>query len=95
MGSETALPPTLPVANPTKPFWRTELHQLDDQRTTPELPQRSDIVIIGAGYSGISLAYHLYKQLSHADQSHPAITILEARQICSGATGRNGQLKRS
>ncbi|KAL4747098.1 hypothetical protein BDW72DRAFT_209854 [Aspergillus terricola var. indicus] len=90
MGSETALPPTLPVENPTEPFWRTELHQLDSLRTTPELPQRSDIVIIGAGYSGISLAYHLYKQLSHVDQPDPAITILEARQICSGATGRNG-----
>jgi glycine/D-amino acid oxidase-like deaminating enzyme len=52
-------------------------------------------VIIGAGYSGVSLAYHLYKQLSHADQPDPAITVLEARQICSGATGRNGQWKRS
>ncbi|KAL4957511.1 FAD dependent oxidoreductase [Aspergillus filifer] len=86
--------PFLPVENSTEPFWRTELHQLDQLRTTPDLPQHSDIVIIGAGYTGISLAYHLYKQLrqSHSDQprTHPSITILEARQICSGATGRNG-----
>ncbi|KAL4966761.1 phosphoenolpyruvate phosphomutase-domain-containing protein [Aspergillus stella-maris] len=88
------LPPFLPVENSTEPFWRTELHQLDQLRTTPDLPQHSDIVIIGAGYTGISLAYHLYKQLqqSHPEQPriHPTITILEARQICSGATGRNG-----
>jgi NADH dehydrogenase FAD-containing subunit len=84
------LPAFLPVKNSTKPFWRTELHELDELRTTPELPQRSEIVIIGAGYSGVSLAYHIFKQLSASDQPHPAITILEARQICSGATGRNG-----
>ncbi|KAL2854646.1 phosphoenolpyruvate phosphomutase-domain-containing protein [Aspergillus pseudodeflectus] len=83
-------PDFLPVENSTKPFWRTELHELDELRTTPELPQRSDLVIIGAGYSGVSLAYHIFKQLPASDQPHPAITILEARQICSGATGRNG-----
>ncbi|KAL4909396.1 hypothetical protein BDW74DRAFT_187543 [Aspergillus multicolor] len=90
MAQATQLPPIHPVENPTEPFWRTELHQLDELRTTPELPQRSDIVIIGAGYSGISLAYHLYKHLSRSDQPEPTITVLEARQICSGATGRNG-----
>ncbi|KAL3465853.1 FAD dependent oxidoreductase-domain-containing protein [Aspergillus heterothallicus] len=82
--------PRLPVENSTQPFWRTELHELDELRTTPELPQESDIVIIGAGYSGVSLAYHIVKQLSVSEQPHPAITILEARQVCSGATGRNG-----
>ncbi|KAL4807759.1 FAD dependent oxidoreductase [Aspergillus unguis] len=90
MAHGTLLPPFLPVDNSTEPFWRTELHQHDELRTTPELPQQSDIVIIGAGLSGISLAYHLYKQLAHSDQPQPSITILEARQICSGATGRNG-----
>ncbi|KAL4925386.1 NAD(P)/FAD-dependent oxidoreductase [Aspergillus undulatus] len=90
MADKTPLPPFLPVENSTESFWRTELHQLDQLRTTPDLPQHSDIVIIGAGYSGISLAYHLHKQLSSSDQPHPAITVLEARQICSGATGRNG-----
>lgn len=82
-------PAGLPVGNPTIPFWRTEVHPLDDLRTTPELPQQSDIVIIGAGYSGVSIAYHLLKKQDQQGQS-PSITILEARQICSGATGRNG-----
>ncbi|KAL4870575.1 hypothetical protein BDV12DRAFT_207600, partial [Aspergillus spectabilis] len=82
--------PLLPVENSTEPFWRTELHQLDQLQTTPDLPRQSDIVIIGAGYTGISLTYHILKQLPPSNQPHPAITILEARQICSGATGRNG-----
>jgi glycine/D-amino acid oxidase-like deaminating enzyme len=51
------------------------------------LPEHSDIVIIGAGYAGVSTAYHLVKEPSDANQS---ITILEARSACSGATGRNG-----
>ncbi|KAL5342886.1 FAD dependent oxidoreductase [Aspergillus crustosus] len=82
--------PLLPVENSTEPFWRTDVHELDELQTTPELPQESDFVIIGAGHTGISLAYHILKQLPTSAQSHPAITILEARQVCSGATGRNG-----
>ncbi|KAB8237610.1 phosphoenolpyruvate phosphomutase-domain-containing protein [Aspergillus alliaceus] len=76
--------------NPTQPFWRTEPHPLDECRSTEALPEQSDIVIVGAGYSGVSIAYHLLKHLGQHDKLHPAITILEARQICSGATGRNG-----
>ncbi|KAL2865615.1 phosphoenolpyruvate phosphomutase-domain-containing protein [Aspergillus lucknowensis] len=87
---ETSLPAFLPVENPTEPFWRTELHQHDELRTTPELLGHSDIVIIGGGYTGVSVAYHLLKQLSASAKPSPTITILEARQICSGATGRNG-----
>ncbi|KAL4874726.1 FAD dependent oxidoreductase [Aspergillus karnatakaensis] len=90
MAQEATPPPLFPVENSTEPFWRTELHQLDELRTTPDLPPHSDIVIIGAGYTGISLAYHLLKQLPEATHHQPVITILEARQICSGATGRNG-----
>lgn len=48
----------------------------------------SDVVIIGAGYAGISTAYHLTK--GEASDKKLSITILEARGVCSGATGRNG-----
>ncbi|KAK3066239.1 hypothetical protein LTR53_017499 [Teratosphaeriaceae sp. CCFEE 6253] len=46
-----------------------------------------DIAIIGAGLSGVATAYHLSEQ---AGINPPSIVILEARQVCSGATGRNG-----
>lgn len=79
---------TFPIPTSTSSFWRTELHPLDTYRSSDDLPAASDIVIIGAGMTGVSVAYHLLKNVSPEDA--PSITILEARQICSGATGRNG-----
>lgn len=91
MSSSNNLAPVAPVANPTIPFWRKEPHELDNIRTTPELPEQSDIVIIGGGYAGVSIAYHLITSQQLESQPPPSITLLEARQICSGATGRNGE----
>ncbi|CAD0100663.1 unnamed protein product [Aureobasidium mustum] len=80
------LPQGLPtVGGGTESFWRTNLHELDDYRSTEQLPEQSDIVIIGAGYAGVATAYHLLEAGSKA-----SITLLEARAACSGATGRNG-----
>ncbi|KAI7968645.1 hypothetical protein EIK77_002238 [Talaromyces pinophilus] len=78
----------LPVENSTVPFWHQDLHELHDHRTTEQLPESSDVVIIGAGYAGISTAYHLVK--GNGADSKLSVTILEARGVCSGATGRNG-----
>jgi ribulose 1,5-bisphosphate synthetase/thiazole synthase len=83
--------PFLPVENPTLPFWLTERSPLDAHRSTPNLPDESEIVIIGAGYAGVSLAYHLLTSPSYSTK-RPSITILEARTVCSGATGRNGKV---
>lgn len=77
----------LPANNPGETFWQTTRHNLHDHRSTEQLPERSDIVIIGAGYAGVSTAYHLVKDHGDANRS---ITILEARGASSGATGRNG-----
>lgn len=46
----------MPVPNPTLSYWRSELHPLDSHRSTPELPETSDVVIIGAGMAGVSVA---------------------------------------
>ncbi|KAF5014721.1 hypothetical protein F66182_14204, partial [Fusarium sp. NRRL 66182] len=78
----------LPVENSTIPFWHQDLHELHNHRTTEQLPESSDVVIIGAGYAGISTAYHLIKGDSAG--KNLSVTILEARGVCSGATGRNG-----
>src|SRR5689334_10722590 len=77
----------MPVPNSTTPFWRTELHELDSHRSTEALPEEADIVIIGAGFSGTALAHHIYD----GNASPPSVVILEAREACSGATGRNGE----
>lgn len=77
----------IPVPNSTKPFWRTQLHELDSHRSTPDLPTESEIVVVGAGFAGAALAHYLYAD----NPSPPSLVILEAREACSGATGRNGR----
>ncbi|KAJ5223842.1 hypothetical protein N7468_008384 [Penicillium chermesinum] len=78
-----------PVTNSTLPYWRTDPDPLDNYRSSEKLPQESDIVIIGAGYAGSSVAYHILNQ-TKSSSNPPSITILEARNACSGATARNG-----
>lgn len=46
----------LPVPNPTHSYWQSEPHRLDSHRSTPELPRTTDIVVIGAGIAGVSVA---------------------------------------
>ncbi|KAK5991860.1 putative oxidoreductase OrdL-like protein [Cladobotryum mycophilum] len=75
----------LPVQNATKSFWRRVPHKLDNHQSVEKLPAHCDVIIIGSGYAGVATAYHLLK-------SAPAtnVVMLEAREVCSGATGRNG-----
>ncbi|EKJ72512.1 hypothetical protein FPSE_07393 [Fusarium pseudograminearum CS3096] len=76
-----------PHPNGMESFWRTKTGSLDRHRTTPELPKVADIVVIGGGYSAAAFVEHL---LEAYDRDPSSILVLEARQLCSGATGRNG-----
>lgn len=49
------------------------------------LPARRDVVILGSGITGCSVARWVL-----SGSSSLSITVLEARTLCSGATGRNG-----
>ncbi|KAK5060203.1 hypothetical protein LTR84_010088 [Exophiala bonariae] len=75
--------PGLPVANPTTSAWQQPLNR--SMITTTDLPTHQDVVIIGSGITGCSIAWHL---LHHSESLK--VTVLDAREICSGATGRNG-----
>jgi hypothetical protein len=78
--------PKLPVPNPIKPYWeRRTTHLLANHRSTPDLPTECDVLIIGVGYAGVSAAYNLLKT-----NPSTSIVLLEARSVCSGATGRKG-----
>ncbi|KAK7968914.1 hypothetical protein PG988_007987 [Apiospora saccharicola] len=90
MAAENHTNPLLPVANPTLSYWRSEPHRLDSHRSTEQLPETCDVVIIGAGFSGVSVAYNLSSRGINDESPPPFILLLEARQVCSGATGRNG-----
>jgi len=76
--------PGLPRPNGSTPYWLHELHPRADIQSS-SLPTHVDVVVIGSGITGLSTANTLLKR-------HPTIqvTVLEARSICSGATGRNG-----
>jgi glycine/D-amino acid oxidase-like deaminating enzyme len=80
----------LPVPNPLPSYWLKSPHRYAKLRSTPSLPPKCDIAIIGSGMSGILTAYHILQQ-SHSSAGQPlCIVILEARELCSGATARNG-----
>ena len=74
-----------PVANPTLSYWRSELHEIDSFRSE-QFPSECDVLIVGSGISGVSTAYHILND----NPLPPSVVLLEARKICSGATGRNG-----
>ncbi|CAG7929488.1 unnamed protein product [Penicillium olsonii] len=73
--------PSLPVSNPTLSSWQDDPLEI----STQPLPTTAEIIIIGSGISGASIAYTLLKKCPSSK-----IVMLEAREICSGATGRNG-----
>ncbi|OWZ50580.1 hypothetical protein C368_06725 [Cryptococcus neoformans 125.91] len=56
-----------------------------NHRTTEELPKEAEVVIIGSGISGSLCALSLLQ----SPDPPKSVVILEARELCSGATGRN------
>ncbi|KAF7627911.1 FAD dependent oxidoreductase [Aspergillus flavus] len=82
-----AADPGLPMDDPTISYWQLPPHPDVADRQSPRLPDEVDIVIIGAGITGTSIARWL---LHDGSQDHPLrIAMIEARQSCSGGTGRN------
>ncbi|KAJ5949116.1 hypothetical protein N7454_000700 [Penicillium verhagenii] len=85
--------PGIPNANTTSSFWQQTPHpQFAEQNNRP-LASNADVVIIGSGITGAAIARTLLQsraKSASSDSPHPAVVILEARGICSGATGRNG-----
>jgi len=73
----------LPVTQPTPAYWQIPPHRLARHRSP--FPQTVDVVIVGSGITGTMVAKILL-------ENDPAfkIVIMEARTLCSGATGRNG-----
>ncbi|KAF2714472.1 FAD dependent oxidoreductase [Pleomassaria siparia CBS 279.74] len=79
---------SLPTPVSTNSFWHSEPNKfLLGHRTTEELPAEADIVIVGSGITGTFAARFLAEDERAKGKS---IVILEAREACWGATGRNG-----
>ncbi|KAL1597797.1 hypothetical protein SLS60_008284 [Paraconiothyrium brasiliense] len=76
-----------PIANPLHSYWQHPKSPLasviEPECSDPTQPY--DYAIIGSGISGTMTAYNLFKTNPSA-----RIVMIDAREICSGATGRNG-----
>ncbi|KAF5719798.1 FAD dependent oxidoreductase [Fusarium globosum] len=79
--------PGFPLPEPTKSYWLDDppfpaLCDIQDDK----LPSEVDIVVIGSGITGAAVT----KSLLELSNSGLRVVVCEARQLCSGATGRNG-----
>lgn len=84
--------PLLPVKNRLESFWLDERDpKLCNVRTTADLPQSADVVIVGSGLSGAMLAYFMYEEAKKEGVEAPKIVMLEADETCGSATARNGE----
>lgn len=80
--------PPLPETNPTAPYWldnapHPELNDVDDSSS---LSLEADVVIIGSGITAVAAA----KAILELSRTPSSVLVLDARDICSGATGRSG-----
>lgn len=87
--------PGFPPAKPTLSQWQDDppFPELVDTQTPGGPPPTADIVIIGSGISGVAIARTALRELRRKGELVPGgtrVVVLEARQLCSGATGRNG-----
>lgn len=76
-----------PATNPSKSYWIEEFDSPLKKYQDPNgLTSEADVVIIGSGFTGTSVASNLL--LEHSTTK--SVVLLEARDVCSAATGRNG-----
>lgn len=77
-----------PVPNPTASYWLSEPHKLASFCSSASVPEQVDIAIIGTGMAGVVTAYNILKNCD--PNKKPSVVLIDARDACSGATGRNG-----
>ncbi|KAF1833014.1 FAD dependent oxidoreductase-like protein [Decorospora gaudefroyi] len=87
MEERARIPVGPPVTGPLPSYWHDPKSPLANviEPETDKPTKRYDYAIIGSGISGTMIAFNVLE--THPDAR---IIMLEAREICSGATGRNG-----
>ncbi|KAJ6442432.1 FAD dependent oxidoreductase [Purpureocillium lavendulum] len=92
--ARVAADPGLPVPSPTAPYWLADPpHPALADMQSETLPREADVVIIGSGITAAAAAKSILEVSGSSSTSAAPpvrVVVLEARQLCSGATGRNG-----
>lgn len=73
----------LPSPSPTSSAWQATPHPFPPQ----PLPERVDVLVIGSGITGASFVKTLLESPAGRGLR---VAMVDAREVCSGATGRNG-----
>ncbi|KAJ7625753.1 FAD dependent oxidoreductase [Roridomyces roridus] len=95
---DTNAPADLPYEHSTPSFWMLgpNANPLAEAGSTGAFTDAADVCIVGSGMTGTSAAYHLANAVEGGRFPLPEgkerlrAVVLEARDFCSGATGRNG-----
>ncbi|PAV19444.1 FAD dependent oxidoreductase [Pyrrhoderma noxium] len=82
--------PGIPKQNSSVPYWTHPSSPIAQHGHDTELPDYADIVIIGSGITGTSIAKALLEYKPGDGLKPLKVVMIEARDACSGATGRNG-----
>ena len=102
MEARAAVPVTLPHRIPTTSYWQDPPDaEIADYMSSSTLPEELvDTVIVGSGITGAGVAWGILggddeqegrgESIGESRSAKGRIVMLEARQACSGATGRNG-----
>ena len=85
-----AVPTDLPIGLPLndEPFWFRGGHPLANYQSRPALPESAEVVVIGAGLTGASAAYHL--GTAPAGQTPRRFVVIDKADPAGEASGRNG-----
>jgi len=82
LGLDSAFPIQVPVNS--EPWWSRYAHPLKHYRSHSQLPAEADVVIIGAGLTGASAAYHLREAAKSL-----RVVVLDRGSPAGEASGRN------
>ncbi|EIW78766.1 FAD dependent oxidoreductase [Coniophora puteana RWD-64-598 SS2] len=91
-------PANLPHPHPTHSFWlhsEPGVNPLAKEGSEGALATEADVCIIGSGLTGVGIAYWLSQSVKNGDLTAKGdgplkVVVLDARDFCAGATGRNG-----
>jgi len=89
-----ATPDGFPSKRWSNSFWHSEpSSKLLGYRSTANIPEHADVVIVGSGITAAGAAWRLLRgspKMANGRTDSFSVIMLEAREACWGATGRNG-----